>query len=522
MVKKKILEPKYTWVNTYKCISEWILTKQEQQVLIINLLKRVGIDGFKDRNENNEEFELNEIDPFSFFAYLNKYKIDSKRIEILQKIHSELKFQCEKPQDVIGIPTTHPLKVRLFPFKYLRLNNEINDLWELFSQVVQKGIDDILFQKVLKIKNVGNGKLSIAFFYSLPDYYLSLDSISVMYLRLRLSKQKINYRFNHIDEYLSITEIVKEKLKRKPYEISSDAWLQRYNINQPLLSIDEQEVKIIENVGTLMNILEELFDASEDKSVPIYYRGHSSITHKLEPSIYRNDDWIRKENKLFKDIIARSPNDFIDCNSTFEKLVKMQHYSLPTRLLDITSNPLVALYFACKNTNSKEIDNDGILYRFVIPEDEIRYYDSDTISIVANIARRPFDFSIKEIKHLERDDFNKEEEIQYLLHEIRSEKSHFSPVINSKDLESVFCVKPKLDNPRIIRQEGAFFIFGITNDKMNCAKFVHNSDDYYLIRKENKKIILRQLDALGINESTLFPEIEHVAKDLKEKTNVIK
>lgn len=223
---------------------------------------------------------------------------------------------------------------------------------------------------------------------------------------------------------------------------------------------------------------------------------------------------IKNENRLFKDIIARSPSDFKDCNSTFEKLVKMQHYSLPTRLLDITSNPLVALFFACKEET--QMNEDGELYRFEIKEDELKYYDSDTVSVVSNIARRPHDFSIQSIKGLANSTFNKKGEIQYLLHEIRSEKPHFSAVIDCKHIEMVFCVKPKLDNPRIIRQEGAFFIFGISNNKTQCAKFdfVYES---YIISKSEKQKILNQLEALGINESTLFPEIDHVAKHLKEK-----
>ena len=213
-------------------------------------------------------------------------------------------------------------------------------------------------------------------------------------------------------------------------------------------------------------------------------------------------------------MIARSPNDFKECNTTFEKLVKMQHYSLPTRLLDITSNPLVSLFFACKDETQQNMD--GRLFRFEIKEDDIKYYDSDTVSVVSNTSRRPYTFSIEAIKNLSCSTFNKKGEIQYLLHEIRSEKPHFSPVIDPKHLEKVFCVRPKLDNPRIIRQEGAFFIFGINDDKTKCAKFEFEYKSF-IINKSEKNKILKQLDALGINESTLFPEIDHVAKHLKEK-----
>lgn len=492
---------KFTWINTYKEISNWLLTKKNKQQYLIEILKKIGVEGFKDVNEDKEEFQLNEIDPFSFFSYLNKYKLESKRIEILQKIHSELKFNCEVPKDVLGIPTSHPLKVRLFPYKYARKNNEIEKLWNLFEQVVTKKIDNDLFHEALEIKSIGKGKLSISFFYSMPDYYLPLDSKTTSYLR----KIKLKYSFSTISEYLSLIDETKKSLKLTPFEISHIAFLSQDNTTEKLR---------IGSVRTLLDILDKLNDDSYDENVSIFYRGHSSSKFELKPSIYRNKELIKNENRLFKDIIARSPSDFKECNSTFEKLVKMQHYSLPTRLLDITSNPLVALFFACKD--EKQMNEDGELYRFEIKEDDLKYYDSDTVSVVSNIARRSHDFSIQAIKGLANSTFNKNDEIQYLLHEIRSEKPHFSAVIDSKHIEMVFCVKPKLDNPRIIRQEGAFFIFGISDYKTQCAKFDFIYESYIISKSEKQKIV-NQLEALGINESTLFPDIDHVARHLKEK-----
>lgn len=269
----------------------------------------------------------------------------------------------------------------------------------------------------------------------------------------------------------------------------------------------------IGSVRTFLAELEKLKASGE-----LYYRGQGYFGFKAQPSIYRNDGLIENEHRMYREIITKCPNDFQDAKSTFEHLVKMQHYFLPSRLLDITKNPLIALFFAC----SSEENDDGevIIYDFAL--DDIKFYDSDTVSVIANVARRPSAFSIENIKSLNKTDFNKEEEVALLLHEIREEKPYFKSVIKAEHLETVVCVKPKLDNPRIIKQEGAFLLFGINNNKKNCADFseskqVKIDSKRLIVMRENKQKILDQLASLGIMKSTIYPEIEHVAMQMKNK-----
>ena len=274
-----------------------------------------------------------------------------------------------------------------------------------------------------------------------------------------------------------------------------------------------------QKIGSIKTFIERLENLELDKpsDTVFYFRGHSDHEgFKLIPSIYREKEWIENEHRMFREIIMKCPNDFSQINTAFEKLVKMQHYSLPTRLLDLTANPLAALFFAV----NERPDKDAEVLIFKVPKKEVKYYDSDTASILTNLAKRPEDFEITSIKGKTKTQFNKEKQITYLLHEIKEEKPYFSPVIVEKDLESVVCVRPKLDNPRIIRQDGAFFVFGIQGNKTTPASvpedYRFSTDSYRLIiNKSRKRKILGQLATLGINEATMFPEIDSVSKYIK-------
>ncbi len=88
-------------------------------------------------------------------------------------------------------------------------------------------------------------------------------------------------------------------------------------------------------------------------------------------------------NKMLSDgyfdmSLINCPDDFEKCHTHLEKLVKMQHYGLPTRLLDITRNPLVALYFACESN----LDTYGELVLISAENHEIKYPQSDTASVL--------------------------------------------------------------------------------------------------------------------------------------------
>ena len=258
-------------------------------------------------------------------------------------------------------------------------------------------------------------------------------------------------------------------------------------------------------------LIRKIFKVAHPSDESLFYRGHAKDSYLLEPSLYRKKELLDAEHLLFRELLVSNPADFASDNSTFEKLVRMQHYSLPTRLLDLTTNPLIALYFACKSHDNATAE----VIVFKIKNTEIKFFDSDTVSCLANLSRlqkqekNQIDFTLTQIE------FNATLPITKLLHFIREEKSFFVEKIVPDDLKQIVCVRGKMANNRIVSQSGAFLIFGL--GATLAAGQPSISIERVSINKNDKQKILAELDALNINESTVFPYIENSAKYISKK-----
>lgn len=268
---------------------------------------------------------------------------------------------------------------------------------------------------------------------------------------------------------------------------------------------------------TFIEIIETI-ETINSHTGSLFFRGHENSSYRLIPSIYRgNAPFFEKE--LLYDAINLLPEEVRGAHSNFEILTKLQHFGTPTRLLDITTNPLVALYFACMNGT-----NHGEVLCFNVSTEKIKLFDSDTVSILANLSKMPYDFNTRKIGGKTLEDFNKESQIMELVHKIRNEKSYFDNIIQEKDLKKSFFVTSKLDNPRIIRQSGAFIICGMDNVKLSPSPeiydFERNTSKRIIVSRSLKKAALMSLDIFNISSGSLFPDLSEVSRYIKNKYNL--
>ena len=229
-----------------------------------------------------------------------------------------------------------------------------------------------------------------------------------------------------------------------------------------------------------------------------------------------------QEGEMLLDLMSRRPHDFANTPSALAQWGLAQHHGLKTRLLDVTRNMLVAMYFACE----KYPRHDGRIHVFVVPTTLIKPYNSDTVSIIANFAKldshsqwvllgnrsRPSDTN-----RAPMDDHRIA--MRKLYHLIREEKPHFAERIDPRDLFRILVVEPQKTSERIQAQSGAFMVSAYHErferseiQRVSCNTPVYAHYQITVPAGDCKTGIMEDLQVMGITRETLYPGLDSSAR----------
>ena len=237
----------------------------------------------------------------------------------------------------------------------------------------------------------------------------------------------------------------------------------------------------METINSLQDLLSFVYKVNEKASGQWWWRGQEESGWSLKPKVFRNENFMNNEKDRllrFKKRAGIRHSSVPNQDQEIEWLFLMQHYGLPTRLLDWTESPLIACFFAVReieNTNGGEI-----------------------------IALQPYKLNIKTI--------NKKALLM-------PEDSVSLELINNaytgkQDDQRVIAIRPFEVDIRQMVQLSEFTIHGSDNaleeDDEGTDAFLYRIS----ISGKYKPKILEELKQLGIRESIIFPDLDHLTKEI--------
>jgi len=243
----------------------------------------------------------------------------------------------------------------------------------------------------------------------------------------------------------------------------------------------------IENLSDYLAVMSSVL--SDEKQ--FWFRGHRDVRWALTPSALRFKSFAKREAALgllpdFRRIaeikLERPP--LASENLKWAQLA--QHYGIPTRLLDWTESALFGLYFACIPPRRGQQETDGIVF-LLNPEH------------LSHLPDRPGQTSL---------DIRKDERLINEYFEMGGKR-------DKKGIPTI-AIKPVWNSERLMMQRGVFTLHG--SQYFNLDDTQAPSLVGVPIERVTKGDLRKELDGVGIDEITLFPELEHACMNLKRRT----
>lgn len=396
-------------------------------------------------------------------------------------------------------------------------------LWEIMTRIYESSENSIVGIKQDDIQKQHNNFLItyIEYLLKVNKDIQFVDNIRGKYIRYKnTTKGKIF--IDKLDQVIKENETIDKKL-------TSDIDLQDAIIkttkNQLLFQkvnnlflLKEDELKLsfifsIEGVAQKEE-LREILDIMGKADSGNLFRGQAHSYWSLNSSMTRELKYLDNERKLYYDILSLKPDAFKNDNTVYERLITMQHFGMPTRLLDITRNPLVAIFFACDGIEF--LKYDGTIFTFNPDTNDFLNFEDKRLKCLTQIVENQDKDLICincdtnfDCKFITNDDLNEE-----------VNSCHFKNRLNIKTIKQPdffyknWFVQGVAKNQRINNQSGDFIFVGLAD---SCSSLPNLPQITIIIDSDSKKVLLEQLENLNIHGGAVYPDITHMSEYIRNK-----
>lgn len=243
---------------------------------------------------------------------------------------------------------------------------------------------------------------------------------------------------------------------------------------------------IVREIYDIDDLLQFVNELSKVHGLKLWYRGEEDATLSLIPSIQRNQRRIEVERYITNDFYIKAKQIMTnppEKHNYAAWVAIMQHYGLPTRMLDWSRSPLIASFFATETYKQKP-DTDACVW--VLSPMSLNEMQGFGNCIYPNDADTTQEMLLPAFKH-----------------------NHHNHELDDR----ILACSSTDNNLRMYSQQANFTV----HNSLRRLEDICDEQTLYkiIIPRDRKQYFIKSLRVFGITEASIYPDLDHISRDLK-------